>query len=510
MPLRIVATPLTPVQDFPAPREHGFARDLAAAAVDPLTPGPSPLDRLAQPGAVAVTTGQQPGLFTGPLYTIYKALSAAACARVLERQWQRPVIPVFWIAGDDHDFVEASRASWIGADGILRHGELHARPADAPLTPMYREYFGPEIEQLLDQLLKDLEGSEFLGSTAEWLRRYYRPGATVAGSFGGALADLLAPLGVVCLESTQSAVKRDASDLLIRALELAPELNRQLALRSEELRSMGQDAGIAVDEQATLVMLEGRLGRDRLLLDDGGFITRRSRERFTLDALRQLAFTEPERLSPNVLLRPVVESALLPTVGYLGGPGELKYLPLARPVYELMSVPRQAVLPRWSGILVEPRVDRVLKKFEIELTDLLQPQGTLEARLIRSQLPESADRALAVLREALTSGYAEVGRSAQEIDPTLVRPVESTKNQALSGLQDIERKLVHHLKRRQETELAQLAKARASVLPENEPQERVLTIASFLARHGPSLITELSEAMEAWYSAALEGALHPS
>jgi uncharacterized protein YllA (UPF0747 family) len=297
---------------------------------------------------------------------------------------------------------------------------------------------------------------------------------------------------------------------LIRALEQTSALNLELQQRSHELRSSGQDPGIAIDEQATMVMLEGRLGRDRLLLEDGVYVTRRGRERFTAKALKQLASTEAERLSPNVLLRPVIESALLPTVGYLGGPGELKYLPLARPIYELMGIPRQAVLPRWSGILLEPRVDRVLQKFQIDLPDLLEPAGALEARLVRSQLPDKAERTLAGLRHALTSGYTELAQTAGEVDPTLVRPVESQKNQALSAVQDIERKLVQHLKRRQETELAQLSKARTLVLPENQPQERVLTVAPFLSRYGPQLFPDISGSIDAWYAAALEGALHPS
>jgi uncharacterized protein YllA (UPF0747 family) len=129
---------------------------------------------------------------------------------------------------------------------------------------------------------------------------------------------------------------------------------------------------------------------------------------------------------------------------------------------------------------------------------------------VRSQLPEDVSRTLETLRQALTAGYDALVESAAAIDPTLTRPVQGVKHQALSGLLDIERKLVQHLKRRQETELGQLGKARTLVLPDNQPQERVLTVAPFLARYGPSLIGELSEAIESWYATALEGALHLS
>jgi bacillithiol biosynthesis cysteine-adding enzyme BshC len=509
MSLRIAPAAVGGSLEFPTPREERFDPGLADAIIS--SPArESALDRLREPGALAVTTGQQPGLFTGPLYTIYKALSAAGLARILERQWHRPVVPVFWVAGDDHDYAEASHASWITAESTVRHVALPPRTPDAPLTPLYREPLGEEIDRLLELLAADLGTSEFREWTLEWLHRHYKPRATMAGSFAGALAELLASAGVVCLESSHPNVKRAASRYLIKALGLARELNADLEVRSQELLTGGLDHGVPVGDNATLVMLEGPLGRDRLLIDDGGFVTRRSRERFDLAALQRIAAAEPERLSPNVLLRPVVESSLLPTVAYLAGPSEMKYLALAQPVYQRMRVPRQLVLPRWSGVLVEPRVDRVLQKFGIELQDLLEPPGALESRLVRSQLPEQATRALHALRQSLVSGYDTLAQSAVDVDPTLARPVEGVKNQALAGLNDIEKKLVQHLKRRQEVELGQLAKARALVLPENQPQERVLTGAPFLARHGPALIAELNEAVESWYAAALEGALDPS
>jgi uncharacterized protein YllA (UPF0747 family) len=177
MTLRIVATAIANSVEFPSPREGQFDPALAEAIVA----GPaqeSALARLSQPGAVAVTTGQQPGLFTGPLYTIYKALSTAALAHILERQWQRPVLPVFWVAGDDHDFAEASRASWISAEGTIRTAVLPPRPPDAPLTPLYREQLGPAIEEVLGTLATDLPVSEFRDTTLDWLRRHYHPSAT--------------------------------------------------------------------------------------------------------------------------------------------------------------------------------------------------------------------------------------------------------------------------------------------------------------------------------------------
>ncbi len=507
--LRLVPTPL------PAPIEPPDRRDgtLDPALEPAFVTGPGqepPARRLREPGVRFVSTGQQPALFTGPLYTLYKALSAAALARVLERRWEQPVVPVFWVAGDDHDLAEAGHAEWVAGDGSVRSAALPPRPPDAPLTPLYRVPLGPEVAEALAALEADLPGSEFRDRTVDWLRRHFRPEATVAGSYAAALAELVAPLGVLVFDSTHPAVKRSAAPLFLRALAAAPELDRELDRRARELAAEGRDPGVPVGDGATLVMIECRLGRDRLVAAEGGFLTRRGKRRYDLAALESLAAREPERFSPNVLLRPVVEAALLPTVAYVAGPGELRYLPLTRPIYQHLGVRPQRAVPRWSGVLVEPRVDRVLAKFGIALEDLMTPPGELEARLVRSRVPESAADALAALREALETHYGTIGRAAVEIDPTLAQPVEGARRRALAGLEDVEKKLVQHLKKRAEIELGQIARARNSVWPLGRPQERVLTAAPFLARHGPRLLEDVLEAARTWYAETLEGAWDPA
>ena len=509
MSLRFVPTPLEHPLEPPAPRASALDDAVAEAFIaSPTRDGQ--LARLRTTGALAVTTGQQPGLFTGPLYTVHKALSAVALARRLEARWGRPVVPVFWLAGDDHDFAEASSAAWIAADGSLATVALPPRPAEAPLTPMYRQPLGDAVSSALETLAAGIPPSEFREATLAWLARHYRPEATVAGSFAGAMAELLAPLGVLCFDSTHPAAKRAAAPWLVRALRQAREIDHDLDQWAETRGVTARTSGITVGDGAALVMVEASLGRDRLVQDGDGFVTRRSRERFDLADIERIAAEEPTRLSPNVLLRPAVESALLPTVAYLGGPGELRYLGLTPPVYERLGVPRQLPLPRWSGVIVEPRVDRVLEKFGVALTELFAPPGALEARLVRAQLPTEVLAALARVRGALEEGYGALERAAADIDPTLVRPAQAARQQALGGSQEIEKKLVQHLKKRQETELGQLARARTAVAPGGKPQERVLTIAPFLARYGAGLLAELTDAFEGWYRDALEGPSEPA
>jgi len=468
---RIVTTPIAPLA-LPSrtltPRR--VAPDVIAAAL----PGPG-RDRLAAGDVLVVTTGQQPGLFTGPLYTIYKALSAIALARRLENDWRMPVVPVFWVAGDDHDFAEANHASFVNANGELTSIVLRERPADAPLIPLAREPCGPEIVGALAQLRDGTPETEFKAAVIASLERCYRADTSLADAFAAALQELLGPRGLVVLRVHDRSAKRAAAPWVLKGLEMT------------------------LPDGYTPVFVEAREGRDRLERQGDAFVTRRSGERFTRAELERIANDAPDRLSPNVLLRPAVEAALLPTVGYAAGPAELEYLPDAVPLYERLGVARQLPIPRWSGVLVEARVDKLMERHGLDLTAFDGKPGELEARLVRTDLPPDAVATLGTLRSSIEEQYSHLLEAAMKVDPTLERTVESARNAALSGAQTIEKKLIASLKRLEgETLVRQIARARAAVYPNGQPQERVLTLASFLVRYGAELLDGLEHEVARW------------
>lgn len=508
MTFRLLTTPLAAPVSWPEPRAAGLDPALLEAFV--AAPGAqASLERLRAPGALVVTTGQQPGLLTGPLYTIHKALSAAALARQCERRWGRPVVPVFWAAGGDHDFAEGNHASWTAADGTTVTATLRERPADAPLTPLYREPVGPEIEPVLERLAADLAGTPHGAEVLALFRRWYRPESNLADACARTIAELLAPHGVVVFDAVHPAVKRAQMPHLLRALKQASSLEAALVRRQAALAAQGHDAGVTVGDGATLVMYEGTLGRDRLAFRAPGFMTRRSHEQLSLADVEELARTDPGRFSPNVLLRPAIESAILPTVAYMGGPGELRYWALAEAIYAPLGIAPQRPLPRWSGLIVDARTDRVLDKFGAALDELLAPGRQLEARVVREQLPPEAREALASLRAAIERDYDALVQAAVAIDPTIEKTLRNLCTQAFAGTQEAEKRLVNHLKKRQATETQQIARARELVLPLGRPQERVLTLAPLLARHGPALLDALAAQVEGWYATALEAAPAP-
>jgi len=201
-----------------------------------------------------------------------------------------------------------------------------------------------------------------------------------------------------------------------------------------------------------------------------------------------------------VLLRPALEAALFPTVAYLAGPGEIGYFPEARPLYAALDpkLEPQPAVARWSGVVIDPKIEKILEKRRLAPEDFGGPEGALEGRLAREALPPEAVAALTDLRATIERGYGRLGAAAAAADPTLERTVQGARNAALGGTHEIEKKLVASVKRENETLMRQLARVRASVRPRNQPQERVLTLASFLARYGPEFVDTLAREVARW------------
>ena len=470
---RIVATPLAADLSRLA---SGTPRRVANEVIAACLPSPG-RDRLGAGEVLCITTGQQPGLFSGPLYTIYKALSAIALARRLERERGVPVVPVFWVAGDDHDFAEANHAWFLNGGGDPARIVLRERPAEAPQLPLWREVCGDGVRTALDQLRSGTPETEFKGAVLDWLSAAYRPEASLSDAFAAALNALLGKHGLVVFRFHDPGAKRVAAPHLLRAL------------------------GVTLADGLSPVLVEGAAGRDRLRADGGGFVARRSGERFTRRDLERLAATEPERLSPNVLLRPVVEAALWPTVAYAAGPSELAYLAEAEPLYAVVGVARQTPVPRWSGVLIESRVDKVLGRYGLRVDDFAGPTGALEERLVRDALPAEAAAALQRLRADVATDYDQLARAAAAVDPTLERTVETARNAALAQSQEIEKKLIASLKRTNETLVGQIARARAALFPRGDAQERVLMYGSFAIRYGPELLAGIEAEVARWAGA---------
>ncbi len=253
-------------------------------------------------------------------------------------------------------------------------------------------------------------------------------------------------------------------------------------------------------------------GRERLMRGDGqgragGSWTLRASGRPLTDRELWARFEgTPERFSPNVVLRPVVESAVFPTLAYVGGPGEVRYLAQTGCLFAAHGMGMPVVFPRFGITLVEGKVEKVLDKFGLSEEDFLaRPVHEVISNVVRDDVPEPVQAAIGEVRKALQEKYQALFEAAQEIDPTLKGPIFSARNEGFRAVSDVEKKIRHHVKLKEETELEQIEKAAVNLVPDGKPQERVVNVHQYLARYGDELVPAILERMTVSLDADVEG-----
>jgi bacillithiol biosynthesis cysteine-adding enzyme BshC len=453
------------------------------------------LEEVVAGNGVFVTTGQQAGLFTGPLYTIYKILSAVRLARALEPVLERPVAPLFWIASDDHDWEEVNHVDILDRQNVLHRIALPT-PEEAPPVSMGRKLLGPEVDAVFGDFVQALPTTEFAGALLEQLRNAYRPGRSMAEAFADTLAALLAPFDVLLVDGGHPGVKAAATAIIERELERSADHEALLSEQTRRLEAAGYHAQVPILPGATNVFYEDELGRDRFYREGGAFVLRRTGRRFDGAELGSLLATHPERFSGNVVLRPVIENAVFPTVAYVGGPGEVSYYGQYRPLFEAHGIAMPVVFPRHSLLLIEGKIRKVLDRFHLEPDDFRHPTHEVAARVVREEIPDVVRDAIQELRRSIGEGYERLMAAAQGIDATLKGPLQGARNASFVQLAEAEKKIAHHLKMQNALMVDQLEKAAANLYPKGQPQERVLNIYQYLVRYGTELLPALAEAMD--------------
>lgn len=479
-----------------AARFDSDARRAMADAVRPLGADASQkLAAIRDGHGFFVTTGQQPGLFGGPLYTVYKAFTAIALAKRLETILDAPVLALFWIASDDHDWEEANHVHLLDTGNTIRRLSLEG---DAePARSMGRRRLGDGAETALNEISEALPPSDFVAPLLDSLREAYQGDRTVAAAFADTLAGTLDGLCVGVVDAQDPVIRRLGAPVIGRELVETGAHQQALRDRTRELEAAGYDAQVPVLAGASNVFHEDdEHGRERLLRDEQGWVLRASDRRLSDEALWTLWEEDPARFSPNVVLRPVVESAVFPTLAYVGGPGEVRYLAQTGRLFECHGIGMPLVYPRLSVTLLEGKVSKVLDRFGLEVDSFRRPVQELISAAIQAEVPAEVHSALASLRASLQDGYQAVYDAAEAVDPTLKGPIFNARNEAFRGLSEVEKKVRQHVKLRQESEHEQIEKAAANLAPLGKPQERVLNVHQYLARYGRDLISAILAEVE--------------
>jgi len=468
---------------FPAARRREVAEILAAQNVIFGSGAETVrnLNRLAE-GAVAIVSGQQVGLFGGPAYAFYKALSAIRTAEDLSRSGV-PAVPVFWMATEDHDVDEVRHTTWFH-DGKLRRFELPRPVNDA--EPVGRIHLGNEVAQLV----RDAEPS--LGETfAEILRESYAPAATYSSAFAHLFARIFEDFGLILLDPLDERLHRLAAPLLRQALADRDELNELLLKRGKELERAGYAAQVNVTSRSTLLFSLSGGKRQVLSAANGQFISgdkSAPREEW----LRQIE-AEPQCFSPNAIFRPVVQDYLLPTVAYFGGPSELAYYAQSQVLYEKLLGRMPVILPRADFTLLDPKGVRILKKYGLQVEDVWQGKQQLLKRMQAANVPKKLAREFAGNLRQVEKSIQRLHKAIAKVDPTIQGTIARAEKRIRYQLEKLRQKTGAALDRHEKLVEQHEAFLENLLYPQKGLQSRDLCFLPFLARWGTGGLHELAK-----------------
>jgi bacillithiol synthase len=459
-------------------REQNAAFGAGAATI-------SNLEKLER-GAVAVVSGQQVGLFSGPAYAVYKALTAIRLAEELSEAGIAAV-PIFWMATEDHDLDEVRHVTWFES-GKLTRFEL---PADAAAAhPVGTVRLGPAIQDNVQRAVGLLSGpaSETISQALE---QSYTAGETYGSAFGKLFARLFAEQGLILLDPLDARLHRVAAPLYKKAIEGRDELNERLLRRGVELERAGYDAQVKVTAKSTLLFTIRDGVRQPVVASNSHF--KSGEATWTRDEALRLVDASPETFSANALFRPVVQDYLLPTAAYLGGPAEIAYFAQSSVIYERLLGRMPVILPRAGFTILDAKAEKLLQKYGLCIENLWAGPQELRRKLesvsVPTALSENFDRDKAQVESTL----AELGAQIEKLDPTLGGAVATARNKIAFQLEKLRRKTGRALDQKSgllsehETFLENL------LYPNKSLQSRELCFLPFLARWGMEGLGELQK-----------------
>jgi bacillithiol biosynthesis cysteine-adding enzyme BshC len=462
--------------DFSRERRRGLVEALSVQnSGNPL------LDRLAEPGTVAVVTGQQVGLFSGPLYSLYKALTAVRLADHLSASGI-PAVPVFWLATEDHDFAEVNEAWFF--DSERRPVRLEAAASPRPHQPVG----GVRLESVpLDELRHALTGLPFADEVFELARETYRPGETFGNAFGALLGRLMADFPILRVDPMLPEFRALAAPLLRDAVLRAPDLTAQVLRRNQSLTEAGYHAQVHVENSTSLFFL----------LEDGERLALRRENGNYLLGSRKISSQEladrAADLSPNALLRPVVQDSMIPTVAYIGGPAELAYLAQSEVLYRDLLGRQPVAAHRASFTLLDAHARKLLDRYRLELTDFFHGEEALRAKAALTVVdPQLVSR----ISDARASAVMSLGRMASDVenfDPSITKALEKSWRKIEYQFGKIERKVEREAMARDQRATRDVSALNGIVFPRHKLQERVYSTLALMARHGPDLVRRVHE-----------------
>ncbi len=460
--------------DYPEDRRAALVAALRAS-----NPESASLNLLARPGTVAVVTGQQVGLFSGPAYTIYKALTAVRLAAQLSEQGI-PAVPMFWLATEDHDVAEVNHTFVFGPD----HRPIQLR-VDADGAPERSVGAISIAAPPVDLLRQTLAGFPHGEEVAEMVRASYPPGATFGRAFRALLERLLAGRGLLFVDPLDESVRRLAAPLLQEAVRQDESLHAKLIERGKALEAAGYHAQVHVEAKTSLVFLLERDRRATLRRQNGEYA---SKDKQVGDRKYSAAdlIGRAEQLSPNALLRPVVQDYVLPTVAYVGGPAELAYMAQSQVLYRELLGRMPVMVSRGGFTLVDARTAKLMDRSGLTVPAFFHGEDGVREEIARKLVPPALTQEFSEVHNTVSHSMERLRDRLAAFDATLAAAADKSLAKIAYQLSKMERKTARETLNRNQRAAADATYMSALIFPEKHLQERYYSILPFVAQHGVS------------------------
>jgi len=443
---------------------------------------------------LAIVTGQQPALFTGPLYTIYKAITAIRLADRVQRETGRPCVPIFWNGSDDHDFEEARNAHFLTKNHDLM--TLRYEPAANVVgLPMFRVPIEASLHELADRAAANTVGSEFRADITQFLHDSLSAAESLSDWSVRLLARLFRGTNLVIFSPHLTAARTVAAPVLTKEIAAPLNITRLLNEAGDRLEALGYPRQITKADNECGFFLEVDGFRRKVQFIDGRYRLPEVELDYSVDEMLRIASDAPARVSANVAMRCIVQQHLFPTAAYVGGPGEVAYWAQFKPIFEHFDLPMPVVYPRAQCVLTTSKLTKLMNKFEFSLDDLLSAPDAL---LDRALAATTKNPALEALKRGRTPVEAALNALASELARYgAVAPMaEALARKTTAELDRLDTALLRGDSAQNDAVRKQLDRLCNALVPSRKPQERVYTVFSLVFEHGWDLVPRLMRALD--------------
>ncbi len=444
---------------------------------------------LREKDTAAVVTGQQAGILTGPLYTIYKATAAVKLAQKLSRAGMKAV-PVFWIASEDHDFQEVSSIIIQGQDGVPKKLEMEGSSSGHSVEKVFLS--GGEIASLIAGIEKETPATEYKEEVMQTIRDTALEGESLVRWFARLMARLFKDTGLVLFNPLHPEIRNLAPELLSSICLQGEEINSILSHREKELEDKGYHLQVEREEGHLNLFASLEGGRAALFNKNGRVVTRQGEELGRLEKVAETMKQKPGQFGPGVLTRPLLQEVFLPALSYVAGPAELSYFPQLMPLYNHFNLKPPVLYPRPSLTLVEPRMRRYLDKYSLSSSDLFR-LGDARVEFLQKRGKSDLEEAFQRLEGLIAEEYASLADLLSGIEKGLVDLSQKNLGRVMKEVGYLKKKAEESLNNKHKTAVNHFNTLENSVLPRGDLQERKYNILTYLIKYGPAFLDRLLE-----------------